>query len=651
MRVPGFVKNRPVRKIWFEKNFPKAYKALNKYQRAVLLMKGGTLYTKAQLKDMGENERKIAEQRVEEDARKRRKKMKSLAGKIPVVERVSLRTELIDKISAKRVAVLRRADRIIKLYSSQYQKWSGKRFYSRLIGMISSDLSRLYNYYIAARTVRHFKDVTDLYDVLNTNLKPYAEVKKEAVPLKAVTREQVKLFAPLIELGAFDFKDFTKKSGARLKKYMKKKKMRPAKKLPIKISEIVHNEWVAVEKYKEWRKDQPTINADFLKALNTPTEELLKQVRLEETGELTISKMSLSKKVALLNAVYVKFASPFSEKVRKNLMDEKLNFDKKYLSTTSDIVGTTVKVPLEKSDMVVLSKGSKKKVMEMAVEKLQEHCKQIEEDVRYSPKYKVFVGGIIEELSELDKELVKIGLDPVMDVDPITQLKFKDLTPNQKVNSWRKGKKAVEELGRRLERMGLKPKSRLRFGDGEKDVKRLKDMTFTEKSRFIARVEEKHKKKKAEKEEIKRKAQEKKRRIKELAKPKIKMPKKVKSKRSDITGDRFNMRVKLDYDVSGKVLNVWNVAYFMTGRDKKWASFVPTRKRETKRGRKIVKSLIVKLTQMEGIRVVTVTPDEKDIPTFVALSFKPITDKARVLIKKESGFSDSNISDMKFYLG
>ena len=649
MRVPGFIKARPVRKIWFKKRFPKGYKALSKHQRAILLMRGGTLYTKAQLKAMAENERKIAEKKVEEEARKRKKKMKGLIGRIPISERVILRAELIEKIAKKRLAVLRKADRMIKFYSTQYQKWSGKKFYFKLIDIISSDLARLYNYYLAARTVRHFRDVSDLYSLLSANFDAFGETKKVLPPLKVLNTAQVKFYAPLFELGVFDFGDFTKKSGARLKRYMKRRKIKPTKKLPIKLSEAIHSEWMAVEKYKDWRKNQPTINADFLEALNTPTYKLLAQVRLDETGAIIVKKMPLSKRIALLNAVYVKYARPFGEKVREQLLAESLNLDKKYLSTSSHIV-STVKVPLEKSEMVVLTKKSKNVVLDMPVEKLQKYRKQIEEDVRYSPKYKKYVDGIIDDLSELDKEFVKLRIDPVMDIEPKSQLQYKDLSPIQKMQAWDDAQKAIKELERRFKKMGLKGKSRLRFGEGEKEVKRLDKMTFTEKSKFLARVLDKRKKKKADKEALAKAEKEKK--PKKKVEPEVEVPEKVvRSVRDEVEGIRSNMRVLVEYDISGSVLDVWNVENYMMGKDKKWHSFVPTRKREMKRGRKIFKRLLAKLSEIEGVDIIAVEPEDRDRAFLKAMGFKDMDRKAKKRVMGASAFNEANIERMKLYMG
>lgn len=648
MRVPAFIKGKPVRKDWFKKNFPKGFKALSKQQKALLSMKGGKLYTDEELKSMGEDERKVAEQKVEEDIKKRKKKFKVLVARIPMGEKVALRADLIDKVAKKRLVVLRKIEAQIKIYSGQYQKWSGKTFYGKLLEMISSDLAQLSDYYLAAKTVRHFRDVSDLYRLLGENVTRLSETTKIKPPLKVVGTPQMQFYAPLVGLGVFDYSDFTKNSVVRLKQYMKKKGIKATKKLPTRLSEIVNKEWVSVTKYKKWRKDQPKISTEFLSALNAPVEKLLKQVRLDKSGNLVVDDLPLEKRLAILNAVYVNYARIFDEKVRQRLLEEKFNFDKKYLSGTSDIVGATVKVPLSKSEMVVLNKKNEKIVLDMSGLKLHSYRMQIEEDVRYSAKYKAYVDEVINDLSILDREFVKLKIDPVMDTDPRTGIKYKELTPSQKMKAWEEAKKAVKELDAKFKKFGFEKDSRVRYGDEPKAVKRLDKMTFNEKTKALSRIVDRRARKKAEK-----------LKLKEARKKKVILPKEeatvtekvVRSVRDEIEGTRSNIKVVISYDISGSILDVWEIESKMMGRDKKWHVFTPTRKREIKRRRKIIKNLLSKISNIEGIDMIVMEPDEKDISFLTFMGFKPIKKSIRKEIMAKSAFTPVNIERMKLYMG
>lgn len=511
-RIPAKSKKKGrvihIRRLWFKKTFPATYRKLNEKQLEILDIHTKKIYSKKELKEMGPKARKLAEKKMEIETQKVKRKFKMLASKISVEDKVRLRIQLLSRIAKNRKIVLDKLKRHINYYSAQYMKWSTKPYYSILVNELRNDLNYLNTNYIHIKTMRKmspydivtgkYRTVQSIFNIVKKNADRYGKIEHQKPPLHIDTIHQMKIYAELMELGIFDYEDFDKKSSARLRKYLRRKKIKVGQRMPSVLSDKVYEGWMQAKKYKEWRKSIPDIHKEMYWAMRQEPLDLLKMITIKDGILRWKRKLPLEKRIAVLNAILSNFSEPLHRNITSSLTKERILFDAKYSSKISNRP-SMLQLPLRLNQMYLYNKKTRNSILDMTTEQLQMHDTEISEDIRYSPRYRKFVKSTLSRVALLDKEFMKIQINPVVDIDPITGKQYRELSIHQKMISFSEAEKVYRSIMKEFAKRKIKTTDMLRYGPSMKK-KPLNKMSFSEMieafrlltgTQLIKRVEEK----------------------------------------------------------------------------------------------------------------------------------------------------------------
>lgn len=677
-KVPGRARGRYERYNWFKKNFPKGFKKLGKAEKDTLRLQR---FKEPAITGLEEETKKLAMKEFEQVKASVLKKFKNVAKKIPPEELVRFRMKMIDDIKKIRKVVLGKIDKLLREYSREYDRWSGKPLYwNKLTQILSLDLQDLLNLWIAAKTVRTgggLRTVKGLFGRIKEATVRFGTTT-HLDPLKSLkTPKQVAEYSGFMALGIFDYKDFTLKTARKLRAYNRRHKVKVFKtKLPDVLADKIYKAVQSVEPFKKLMRKIPKISQDLSDALSMKNDKLLKAIDVEKTIKNRIrkglegkivwkKKLSLSEKIATLNALYVKYAEPLKDILQSEMVTEARNFDDKYMvryyeyTPLTRRIGVGYRVPTHPDQMFKYNKKSIHRVLDMTKETLQEHHDDLVEDVRATPRYMRFLKDTLNAATELEFGLHDdLGIFNV-DVVPYSEPRrtYRMLSLSDKAQAYDDAVDNLARIKKEFKRRGIKPGDKLQCGILADEIKKVRSMSYIEKCEALRLIEEKQRWKRKKAAKKKKKAKPK----KEVKKKPVKRVKKRKAKRYERTEHEvtrllskrsgLNVKVVISYDLSGDVISIWDVE---TKRleGEKWRAFKSVRKREKKFARTLFKRTLQDIEDRGksiGVKIIAVEPSYLERIMFESVGYMPITDKIKKRILKISDFDKVHLERVKLY--